>query len=77
MKVNKNAIINLITKSLQIKDKEQKLKVISIFKNSLLMGQNFHFEIKNRHLEIALKEFLKFYKEEKEVQESYQADLLL
>ena len=48
--VNKQAIINLIAKSMALGNPEVKQKVVHIFRTNLLMGQNFHYEVSNRHL---------------------------
>lgn len=47
-------------------EKELKMQVIDIFKHSIIMGQNFHYEIKNRNLETACKEVLRFFKDDKQ-----------
>lgn len=58
--VNKQPILNLLAKSMHLGDKQVKEKVVAIFKNSLLLGQNFHYEVSNRHIDMAMSEIVKY-----------------
>jgi hypothetical protein len=42
-------------------DKEVQENVTSIFKRTLKMGQNFHYEVTNRYLMIAFTEVIKYH----------------
>lgn len=64
-KVNKQPILNLIARSMRRGDKDVKQKVIQIFKTNLLLGQNFHYEVSNRHIDMALSEILSYFNTEK------------
>lgn len=57
---------------------EVKQKVIHIFRTNLLMGQNFHYEVSNRHLDLALSEVLRHFSSKgKTIRADYQASALL
>jgi hypothetical protein len=59
-------------------DKDVKQKVIQIFKTNLLLGQNFHYEVSNRHIDMALSEILSYFNTEKNnLRRDYQAGSLL
>lgn len=55
-----------------------KQKVIHIFRTNLLMGQNFHYEVSNRHLDLALSEVLRHFSSSgKSIRGDFQASALL
>uniref|UniRef100_A0A7S3IP49 Uncharacterized protein n=1 Tax=Strombidium inclinatum TaxID=197538 RepID=A0A7S3IP49_9SPIT len=59
--MNKTPIVHVIAKAMHLGDDEVKKKVISIFKDILLIGKNFHYEVSNRHLRCLMVEMLDFY----------------
>ena len=59
--VNKTPIVNFITKVLSLADEDVKRTIMVIFKDILMIGKNFHYEITNEHLAMIMIELLEFY----------------
>lgn len=77
-KVNRYTIINVIKKAMRQGDSEVKAKIVSIFRNSLLVGANFHYEVKNTHLSQAMREALIYFNtEQKKLLTDYEATALM
>ena len=59
-KVNKSSMINLIAKTMTHGNDKMKEQVCKTFRTNLHKGQNFHYEVTNRYLMVALKQTLNF-----------------
>jgi len=64
--INKTPIVNFIGKVLHLADEDVKRTIMVIFKDILLIGKNFHYEITNRHLALIMIELLDFYHQNNE-----------
>ena len=63
---------------MRLGDIQVKEKVISIFKSNLLIGQNFHYEVSNMHIQMVMSQILHYFNTEtKSMKKDFRAGSLL